>query len=806
MNRTQTRRRLAPSAIWPLTALAIGIAHDGRTQRTDPPRPPRTARPGAEAGPRKQAAYGRLPLHFERNVGQADGSVRYLAHGPGYGLFLSTDEAVLELRRGGGEDAAPAVVRARFLGARSDPEVVGEEPLPGFSHYLRGNDPSKWRTGVPHFGRVTYREMWRGIDLTCYGKQGQLEYDFVIAPGADPGLIRLAYHGVEGMSLDAAGNLSLRTARGEIVQQAPTVYQPVGEERRKVEGRFDLAADGGVGFAVGTFDRSLPLVIDPVLVYSTYVGGSGLEHVTDVAVDGTGSAYITGYTASTDFPTRDPYQTFRGGLYDVFVTKLAATGSSIVYSTYLGGTDSDQAHAIAVDGAGSAYVTGMTRSRDFPAQGAYQADQSGDDAFVAKLSPAGSSLGYSTYLGGSGAESGVGIAVDGTGSAYVTGWTESADFPTRGPYLGDQGKGDGFVTKLTPDGGSLAYSTYLGGTEGDQAYAIAVDGAGDAYVTGGTQSPDFPTQGPIQTRGIGFVTKLSSSGSSLVYSTYLGGSGVGIAVDGDGGAYVAAEAVGWLIDVFAAKLSASGDALVYWTPLAGHDYDRAGGIAVDPSGNAYVTGHTFSTDFPVAGLHFPDQPGVDAFVTKVSASGSLVYSTYLGGSGSDQGRAVAVDGAGSAFVAGWTDSTDFPTQGAYQLHRGGLDAFVTKLTGPGSDFYTVTPCRLLDTRDAAGTFGGPALAAGADRVFPLYNRCGIPPTARALSVNLTVTQPTANGNLRLYPAGIPLPLVSSVNYVAGLTRANNAITSLNANGELAVRCSQASGTAHFILDVNGYFQ
>ena len=470
-----------------------------------------------------------------------------------------------------------------------------------------------------------------------------------------------------------------------------------------------------VGFRVATYDPSRPLIIDPVLAYSTYLGGSDTDRGNSIAVDSAGSAYVTGDTASIDFPTTaGAAQTTSAG-FDAFISKLNATGTALVYSTYLGGSDSDHSFSIAVDGTGSAYVTGETRSPDFPTTaGAVQTTLvAGVDAFVTRLNATGSVLDYSTYLLSGG--SGLGIAVDGAGAAYVTGATEARYFPTTPGALQPTHAGgfhDAFVTKLNATGTVRLYSTYLGGGSGAQDIGgdIAVDSAGSAYVTGRTDSTDFPiTPGAAQTtlsdRDDAFVSKLNATGTALVYSTYLGGSdyedGVGIAVDAAGSAYVTAATqstdfpttsgvvqashAGGRRDAVVTKLNATGTALVYSTYLGGSGDDLVVGLAVDGAGAAFVSGTTESTDFPTtsAAPQTTYAGGIsDTFVTKLNATGSsLVYSTYLGGSSLDFSGGLAVDGAGTAYVTGQTFSTDFPTTaGAAQAtHAGGLDAFVTKI-------------------------------------------------------------------------------------------------------------------------------
>ena len=705
--------------------------------------------PAAPAQARIQADYGKLPYTFEANGGQADAAVKFLARGPGYSLFLTPGEAVLSLhtsqpnpaprhRPGARPDplpvptsaavpeptaaaTPPAVLRLSLIGANPDPVMRGEEALPGKVNYLRGKDPAAWRTGLSTYAKVRYEGVYPGVDLVYYGTQGQLEYDLVLAPGADPTVIRLAFEGADRMTLDDTGNLVLTLGEQQIVQHSPRVYQETNGERTLVPTRYVLADNRQVSLAIGDYDAERALVIDPVLVYSTYLGGGGYDFGEGIAVDGAGNAYLAGYTSSTDFPTRQALQPgLGGGFYDAFVAKLSADGATLVYATYLGGSEDDRgysiAYSIAVDGAGNAYLTGVTSSTDFPTHQALQPEHGGgwSDAFVAKLSADGATLVYATYLGGGGSESGFDIAVDGAGNAYLTGYTRSTDFPTRNALQPEIGNGgidgaDAFVAKLSADGATLVYSTYLGGSGSDVGYDIAVDGVGTAYVTGGTSNSDFPTRLALQP-GFGggykdaFVAKLSVDGGTLVYSSYLGGNwddeGTGIAVDGAGNAYLTGytdssdfptrQALqpdrGGARDVFVAKVSADGATLLYTTYLGGRSSDFSTDIAVDGAGNAFVTGSTQSRDFRT---HYALQPhhgggNYDGFVAKLSADGAaLVYATFLGGDGTESGSSIAVDGAGNAYVTGWTDSIDFPTRQAVQPDYAGSvfqsDAFVAKI-------------------------------------------------------------------------------------------------------------------------------
>ena len=632
---------------------------------------PATAAPEA----RVSETYGKLPLHFEANRGQTHEDVRFLARGAGYSLYLTADEAVLVLTRPNPDATQPrgrpVVVRMSLVGAAPKPLVSGLDELPGKANYLIGN-PAKWQTNVPTYAKVHYREVYPGIDLVYYGNQRQLEYDFVVSPRADPERIVLGFQGAERLEINAEGEFVLHAAGGAIRQRVPVIYQEIDGVRTKIEGRYVLKDAHRVGFQVAAYDPSRPLVIDPTLVYSTYLGGSSSDDGYGIAVDAAGAAYVTGTTGSADFTAgcTAPCTGLNGtlsGRSDVFVTKINAAGTALVYSTYLGGSGYESGNGIAVDAAGAAYVTGTTSSTDFPTTpGAIQttyggggSSSNGGDAFVSKLNAAGSALLYSTYLGGSGDDSGFGIAVDAAGSVYVTGSTTSTDFPTANPLQAAYGGGgtDAFVSKLDAAGSALLYSTYLGGSGWDDGYGIAVDAAGSAYVTGGTTSTDFPTANPLQAAYGGglrdaFVSKLNAAGSALLYSTYLGGSG--------------------------------------------NDYGS--GIAVDAAGSAYVTGYTTSTNFPTASpLQAAKRGGYDAFVTKLNATGTaLVYSTYLGGSDFSYGYGIAVDAAGAAYVTGSTIATDFtagctaPCTVLNGILDGGkgfffgwpYDAFVAKIAEP----------------------------------------------------------------------------------------------------------------------------
>jgi hypothetical protein len=666
-----------------------------------------------------------LPLSFEPNVGQAAANVAFLSHGAHSALYLTPRESVFVLGR------RADVLRVRYIGSRPAPSIQGEQLLPGRSHYFLGRDPAAWRTDVPRYGSVRARELWPGVDLVYRAGSRDLEYDFVVRPGADVGSIRLRYEGARGLSLDRDGNLVVRMAHGDVVERRPALYQEAGGERTPVSGRFVLRGRNEVRFEAGAHDPGRALTIDPVLAYSTYLGGSGDESGAGIAVDASGSAYVTGTTFSIDFPGAHPFGPPRRSNSVVFVAKLDPSGSTLVYAAYLGGAfDTSTGAGIAVDAAGSAYVTGSTSAIDFPVVGAFQPGLAGgvQDAFVAKLSPSGASLVYSTYLGGSDTDTGSAITVDSSGSAYVAGSTSSIDFPTAKPLqAASKLSGDAFVAKLDPTGAALVYSTYLGGSGVDLANAIAVDASGAAYVTGSTISTDFPTVHARQSSYGGgtdaFVSKISADGSTLVYSTYLGGSatdvGYGIAVDCQGNAYVTGETISTnfptasafqgslkgTVDAFVAKFDSSGSSLTFSTYLGGgtagpnsalnqQGVTRGIGIAVDSGGTVTLVGTTSAVDFPVTNAYqgaFAGGPE-DAFVAQLAPSGSsMTYATYLGGTFDDFAAAVALDPSGNVYLAGTTSSADFPTAGPFQAASGGGDdAFVVKIPGPGCS-TTATP-------------------------------------------------------------------------------------------------------------------
>ena len=745
---------------------SVSAASVASRQRADTP----------AARSRIQANYAALPLAFEQNHGQTDSQVQYMARGNGYVLFLTANNAVFSLQSRAAKSATAslshgielhaenqgqrsaqedltAVVRMQLEGGNALVKISASGQLPGKISYFLGNDSSKWRADVPHYARVSYKDVYPGVNLVFHGAQRQTEFDFVVAPEANPAPIAFHFTGAEGIQTDRSGNLVISSAAGEVLLRKPVAYQEQRGARQPVDARFVLKANNQVSFELGNYDRSRELVIDPSVsyAYSTYLGGSGADEGQAIAFDGAGAAYVTGRTASTNFPG---VSGTLNNAASAFVTKIAPDGSSLDFSVYVGGngTGSDIGNAIKVDASGNAFVAGSTTSTNFPhTSGAFQTTLKGaGNAFVFKLDPSGT-LTFGTYLGGTGTDTALGIALarDGSGDVFVVGRTSSLDFPISPTPLQGFLTGStfsGFVTKLNSSGTALVYSTYLGGSGssiGDVAGAVAVDSSDNAYITGQTFSPAFHTTAGVFQPACGscsggksnaFVTVINPLGSAYVYSTFLGGPGVdaghGIAVDSAGNAYITGSTTsspfpttagalqtiyGGNTDAFVTKLNPAGTALVYSTYLGGSGTDTGASIAVDGGNNAYVTGQTNSTatnPFPTVGATQPTLGGgFDAFVSEINSTGStLIFSTYLGGSANedDTGNfgAIAVDIVGAnIYVTGNTASaTDFPHANAIQaVNGGGSDAFVVKYAQPAFSLSATTPSSVVHGGSSTST-------------------------------------------------------------------------------------------------------
>jgi Beta-propeller repeat len=594
------------------------------------------------------------------------------------------------------------VLRAKFQGGNDAPRLEGVDPM-GSANFMLGQDPRAWRMGLQTHSKVRYANLYPGIDLIYSGIDGRIKSEYRVAAGADPGKIQVRYSA--DLSIDAEGRLHA----GNLIEAAPEIFQDSASGRAAVAGRYRLLNARSAGFEVSAYDRTLPLVIDPVISYATYMGGTGLGAVTGVALDSSGNLYAAGWTEALNFPILLAEQAANAGGVDAFVVKVSPSGTGVIYATYIGGRGDDRAAAIAVNSNGEAYVTGATSSSNFPLVSAARLTLGGSKtAFVLKLNAAGNTLVFSTYLGGTTYDLGTAIAVDASGRAYIAGDTQSADFPVIGAFQAAIGGGfDAFLTKLNSNG-TYVYSTFLGGVANEHAGGIAVDSSGAAYLAGGTYSTNFPLAGAIQTTNHGgqdaFVAKLSASGATLVYSTYLGGSGAatpeeanGIAVDAGGNAYVAGVAnstdfpvtVGafqvnfkGVSDAFVTKINAAGTAWVYSTYLGGTDLDWASDIGIDSAGNAYVAGYTSSGDFPQSNPVQAVFGGLyDSFVARLNPAGNVLgFSTWFGGSGSDVINALAVDANGNMFVGGQTNSLNLPLAGPIQsANNGGSVGWLARL-------------------------------------------------------------------------------------------------------------------------------
>jgi hypothetical protein len=706
-------------------------------------------------------SYGRLPLDFEVNRGQADKSVQYLARASAYDLLLSDqDTSLLLTQRASNDghrlsptpveviqhtfhalnwDATPRIpsskaqLRLRFVGSNQASALEGIDQLAARSNYFIGNDPRRWIRDVPHYAKIRRQNIYPGIDIVYYGKANRLEFDFVVSRMADPAVIALKVEGADDLGINGLGDLAIRIGGQCVTLTKPLVYQTRDDGLERVTGKYRRRDDGLIGFDIGDYDLSLPLVIDPTLVYSSYLGGDQRTNGYAIAVDTLGNAYVTGDSGRVGQDS---------SLTDVFVKKIDPTGSMLLYSVYIGGNQRDIGYGIAVDSGGSVYLAGSTTSDDFPAVNPIQSKPQSHTCgfpgyttycvhgFVARLNVTGNSLLYSTYLGGNNFDEVHGVALDTTGNAYVTGWTNSTTFPTVNALQQYSGGGsDAFVAKLDPTGATLLFSTYLGGTQREGEFqtscGIAVDSFGSVYVTGTTSSLDFPTMRALQPvyggGGDAYVSKLDTNGA-MMYSTYLGGtnldSGHAIVVNHAGEAFVTgttystdfpttphvfqptlAPTLDPILsnnDAFVTKVNASGDSLAYSTYLGGQHQEVGYALAVDLSGNVCVTGYTSSINFPVVSPFKSSVGGTynsNAFVTKLNGGGSeLIYSTCLGGQTFDTSFGIALGPFGNAYVTGTALSNDFPvTKSILAFNLPG--AFIAKLEDSSPPFVDITMSR-----------------------------------------------------------------------------------------------------------------
>jgi len=692
-----------------------------------------------------------MPLFFEANQGQAGATDGFLARTADAQCSISAGGLKMNLHRANGPVGQ---LQMKFVGANADATVRGEAGQAGKINYLIGNDSAQWHSGVPTFAKVKVEKIYPGVDVIFYGNQNQLEYDFNLAAGTNPKIVTLRFDGAQKLQVNEQGELVICLAGGEIHQPQPLIYQMVNGSRQTIQGGYELLADQQVAFAVGQYDHNLPLVIDPVLSYSTFFGGGAGDTAWSVKLDGSGNVYVAGETLSAKFLTNvaGVYPTNSGGSLngDAFVAKFDNLGTNLSYFTYLGGSADDRALDLAVDGSGHVFVTGTTDSTNFPVKNAIYSKIPGTNisinghqygyhnaAFVTELSADGSALIYSTYFGGSGNDQGIGIALDSTGAAYVTGQTTSTNLPCTTNAFQSHLKcassdyvvnsGNAFLVAISPNGGQINYCTYLGGTNLDLGDGVAVDSSDFVYVTGATSSTNFPTTNAVANfKNLNattnasytfdaFVTKFTPGCAGLVYSIFLGSSNYDVAArivsDSSGNAYVVGSTASTnfpntalfpnhltnninyglttvTTNVFVTEINPTGSAIVHSAIFGGNNMDFGGDLQLDAAGNIFVVGTTSSTNFPVTAnnifgsLRSTNSGGNDAFVTVISSDwATLLYSTYLGGNANDYGYGIAVDASDSAYVVGQTLSTNFPNFNARQKNLNGTnDAFLAKIT------------------------------------------------------------------------------------------------------------------------------
>jgi len=690
-------------------------------------------------------SYADLPIYFIPNEEQLPDAVKYYSKGAGYSFYLTDDGVTYSFIKEKEEQKSAAAsnyegysLKLNFLGRNPNTKIVGAKKLEGRVNYFIGDDASKWKTNIPVYEGAIYKDLYQGIDLAYKGSERIIKYEYKVSPGADYKDIRMSYSGVDSLKLSSSGNLLIHTPWGELKDEKPIIYQMVDGKKKRVDGAFALT-NNTVGFTVGSYDKSIPLMIDPGLSYSTYFGGGSLDQASDIDVDNQGNAYITGMTSASGFPLQSPFDPGYNGSEDVYVTKFDPSGGNLVYSTYLGGFTNDQGKAIETDSRGNAYITGFTFSTNFPRTPGMPIGGGYQDAFLTKINPTGSTLIYSRFLGGgnnplSGGNNtiGNGIEINRDDEVFISGQTNSDIFPvTTNAYQTTlnkdsniQLKSDAFLMHIDSSGNNILYATYIGGDDDDISTDVAMDRNNIAYVVGNTESSiNFPiTSGAFRTSygtvaGEGFVTLIDPKGqgtSDLVYSTYIGGDGAAddeieaIAVDDSGNAYIAGS-VYWLsgfitspgafqeyvgantnYDAFVFKLAPAGNGyndMVYSTLLGGSFNDRAMDIELDKSGNAYVAGFTNSIDYPdtPATAYDTSMDTQDAFVTIVNSTGAgLVDSTFLGSTGIDSAFGIGLDLRNNVYVTGQTDSAVFPLSNAYSSSTN--DIFVTKFDTTNDPF------------------------------------------------------------------------------------------------------------------------
>ena len=781
-----------------------------------------------------------LNLSFEANQGQAPADTRFVARSRGSILQFTSSELRIIMPGPNHRKASPLLAWAgraadllsltkkesnpvlvmKIPGNTAPASITGHGKQPGRIHYLRGNDPGQWRTNIPVYSMLKYESVLPGVNLLFYGTGGNLEFDLVLEPGADPSAIQLEFLGADNIAFDNRGDLVLSAESGLVRLNKPHIYQEKNNVRKPVEGGFELLAGNGVGFNIREYDRSQDLVIDPVLEYSSYLGGNNAEYAGGIAMDDSGNLYLTGSTFSPNFP--DPSinsQIDYHWDWDGFVTKLGVSPEgdvTVIYSTYIGGSKVDDANTIAIDHEGGVYIAGTTNSSNFPATpGAYQGYLSSGsyDAFLSKLNSDGSGFVYSTYFGGSSAEYGLGVAVDESLNTYLAGYTETYYLPVTPDSFGSfyKGGGDGFLVKFKSDGTDFIYSNYIGGSGYDRINDVKVDSKGAAFVAGLTYSDNLPTTANVfQPKRNGhddsWVAKVAPSGTALDYITYIGGNceeeAFAIDLDEEGNVYYTGYAETFnfpatpgafqtshhrgLWDAIVAKLNPDGTDLVYATYLGGENEDMGFDIDVDASGNAWVTGYTKSATFPTTtgAIQRNIKGREEAFISVFDATGShLPYSTLFGGADDDNGESVVIDASGLAWILGWTQSDDVPTTPG---------AFRTTYGGGNSDLFLIriAPSELATISAASYAVGEPVAAGsiasgfGSDLANMPQGAASLPLPEKLADVELTVTDSIDSSHVApLFYAG-----PGQINYlIPPETAAGAADVAVTRNGLLVAR-------------------
>lgn len=864
MNRASLRKRSLRRIAYALAALAV-VAGPGGASPSKAPAKLEGPAPLVKADKQSGVQLSRLPLYFEPNVGQADPAVRFISRGGGFTTYLTGSEAVFL------NAALTTPLRLKFRNTLPVQTIEPADKLPGISNYFYGKDPSKWRTDVPHFAKVLFREVYAGVDVVFYSGEKRLEYDFILKPGADPSAIEFAWEGAAGTKLDQNGDLILQTSAGEIRQRRPVVYQETNGKRAAIQASYRINGEGHIGFELAAYQRDLPLVIDPQIFYSTYLGGNNLDDAYTMTADPSGAVYITGYTGSTNFPRFNAYQSTRDGLNDVFVTKIAVGGSALVYSTYIGGESEDRAYGIAADGQGNAYITGITASFGYPTTAnTYLPNFTGvQDAFVTKLSPLGNTLAYSTFVGTDGYEIGFNVVVDRTGSAVMAGTTNSPGLAvTANAFQKTFGGGqEMFLIRLDPQGRTAPWLTYFGGNLDDTPTSMLLDLGGEIYLGGYTSSTNFPTTATAFRRtasGLqdGFFAKISQRGDRLVMSSLIGGisfdyvnslalepggrillSGFTSSADFPTTASAYQRTLRGNYDAFVCRFNSTGTLLIASTFFGTASLDQATGVLPGAGGHLIIAGYTESNNFTSTSdaFGFSANNFGDAFLTILRPlADSLHFSSVVGGNQTDIAKSMTQDAAGDIYLTGQTYSADFPTTGGAfsTTNSGSPDGFVTRITNLNVPDCTSAATPTGTTYEVTGGGGGvgligacnwwafasvpwitlttsPLLTGNGSLNYTVANHAGVEPRTGAVQTAGNLVQILQRGTTTVPPFGdVPVndPFIDYIRIIkanavtSGCTTTNYCPSENTTRGQMAVFIVRSLlGTDNFDVPAIQYF-